>query len=137
MFRSYVVILFYFFLSSRRRHTRCALVTGVQTCALPIFEHVQPAPRGRLAGLAVEPVGELLHPSSLTAEGVLAGAPHGHECMHDGDGVAAKGRSRREIRLRASSELSPGWRRGGSRAGSTRRKRSERTRGGDRGVWGG
>src|SRR3546814_962000 len=28
-----------FFLSSRRRHTRCALVTGVQTCALPIFEH--------------------------------------------------------------------------------------------------
>src|SRR3546814_9081290 len=25
-----------FFCSSRRRHTRCALVTGVQTCALPI-----------------------------------------------------------------------------------------------------
>src|SRR3546814_1052093 len=40
-----------FFFSSRRRHTRCALVTGVQTCALPIsfyrdwledlFEHRQ------------------------------------------------------------------------------------------------
>src|SRR3546814_8728777 len=28
-------VLFFFF-SSRRRHTRCALVTGVQTCALPI-----------------------------------------------------------------------------------------------------
>src|SRR3546814_4282037 len=29
------------FFSSRRRHTRCALVTGVQTCALPIFlQHV-------------------------------------------------------------------------------------------------
>src|SRR3546814_4499830 len=27
----------YFFFSSRRRHTRCALVTGVQTCALPIL----------------------------------------------------------------------------------------------------
>src|SRR3546814_4946827 len=27
---------FYLFFSSRRRHTRCALVTGVQTCALPI-----------------------------------------------------------------------------------------------------
>src|SRR3546814_16164607 len=27
----------YFFFSSRRRHTRCALVTGVQTCALPIY----------------------------------------------------------------------------------------------------
>src|SRR3546814_16210659 len=26
-----------FFLSSRRRHTRCAVVTGVQTCALPIW----------------------------------------------------------------------------------------------------
>src|SRR3546814_3151149 len=26
-----------FFCSSRRRHTRCALVTGVQTCALPIL----------------------------------------------------------------------------------------------------
>src|SRR3546814_16435443 len=27
----------WFFFSSRRRHTRCALVTGVQTWALPIF----------------------------------------------------------------------------------------------------
>src|SRR3546814_2891087 len=30
-------LLFVFFCSSRRRHTRCALVTGVQTCALPIL----------------------------------------------------------------------------------------------------
>src|SRR3546814_8876996 len=29
-----------FFFSSRRRHTRCALVTGVQTCALPISQAV-------------------------------------------------------------------------------------------------
>src|SRR3546814_16253503 len=28
--------MFCLFFSSRRRHTRCALVTGVQTCALPI-----------------------------------------------------------------------------------------------------
>src|SRR3546814_6228213 len=28
----------FFFFSSRRRHTRCALVTGVQTCALPISD---------------------------------------------------------------------------------------------------
>src|SRR3546814_13076964 len=27
----------YFVFASRRRHTRCALVTGVQTCALPIW----------------------------------------------------------------------------------------------------
>src|SRR3546814_524250 len=35
-----VVCLMFFlfcFFSSRRRHTRCALVTGVQTCALPIL----------------------------------------------------------------------------------------------------
>src|SRR3546814_5662580 len=31
----------FFFFSSRRRHTRCALVTGVQTCALPIFFPLQ------------------------------------------------------------------------------------------------
>src|SRR3546814_13733334 len=30
------MFLSFFFFSSRRRHTRCALVTGVQTCALPI-----------------------------------------------------------------------------------------------------
>src|SRR3546814_5836446 len=34
-----------FFFSSRRRHTRCALVTGVQTCALPI-----------LGRLAIDPI---------------------------------------------------------------------------------
>src|SRR3546814_15580334 len=33
----YLIVLFCFFFSSRRRHTRCALVTGVQTCALPIL----------------------------------------------------------------------------------------------------
>src|SRR3546814_5996802 len=34
----------FFFFSSRRRHTRCALVTGVQTCALPILgpDHAEP-----------------------------------------------------------------------------------------------
>src|SRR3546814_6975726 len=33
-----VRVLCFVFFSSRRRHTRCALVTGVQTCALPIFD---------------------------------------------------------------------------------------------------
>src|SRR3546814_10203861 len=32
----WMLSLVFFFFSSRRRHTRCALVTGVQTCALPI-----------------------------------------------------------------------------------------------------
>src|SRR3546814_16258592 len=35
-----VVIVFF---SSRRRHTRCALVTGVQTCALPILRYNGPS----------------------------------------------------------------------------------------------
>src|SRR3546814_2471261 len=35
-FFSFIFIFLFFFFSSRRRHTRCALVTGVQTCALPI-----------------------------------------------------------------------------------------------------
>src|SRR3546814_2369020 len=39
----YIFMLCFFF-SSRRRHTRCALVTGVQTCALPIsFSNVMVA----------------------------------------------------------------------------------------------
>src|SRR3546814_3770962 len=36
----YIVVILFF--SSRRRHTMFALVTGVQTCALPIF-HAGPA----------------------------------------------------------------------------------------------
>src|SRR3546814_10064631 len=35
-FLLFVFLFLFFFFSSRRRHTRCALVTGVQTCALPI-----------------------------------------------------------------------------------------------------
>src|SRR3546814_6322866 len=50
---------FVFFFSSRRRHTRCALVTGVQTCALPIYHpgHGVPSLAGEgqaSAGLLVE-----------------------------------------------------------------------------------
>src|SRR3546814_7104174 len=37
-----------FFFSSRRRHTRCALVTGVQTCALPIWREVHLHVTGRI-----------------------------------------------------------------------------------------
>src|SRR3546814_2659993 len=42
------VPLFIFFFSSRRRHTRCALVTGVQTCALPIFMGLWQASEGKV-----------------------------------------------------------------------------------------
>src|SRR3546814_8493116 len=33
-----LTVVFGLFFSCRRRHTRCALVTGVQTCALPIVD---------------------------------------------------------------------------------------------------
>src|SRR3546814_1406754 len=37
----YVSLYFcHFFFSSIRRHTSCSLCTGVQTCALPIFDYV-------------------------------------------------------------------------------------------------
>src|SRR3546814_15694903 len=35
--------------SGKTRHTRCALVTGIQTCALPISERSAPLPDARLA----------------------------------------------------------------------------------------
>src|SRR3546814_7692352 len=49
------VCLFFFF-SSRRRHTRCALVTGVQTCALPISDHHR-APRGAIVAFEAVALG--------------------------------------------------------------------------------
>src|SRR3546814_19244433 len=44
-----------FFFSSRRRHTRCALVTGVQTCALPIYRFMKEAgvPDSREQAIAI------------------------------------------------------------------------------------
>src|SRR3546814_7808420 len=49
-----------FFFSSRRRHTGCALVTGVQTCALPILLGARawrwaPVARDRAAEVAARP----------------------------------------------------------------------------------
>src|SRR3546814_13208810 len=48
----------FFFFSRKRRHTRCALVTGVQTCALPIYggrdlAPVEPVPADRARRAAV------------------------------------------------------------------------------------
>src|SRR3546814_1205490 len=61
------MLFWVFFFSSRRRHTRCALVTGVQTCALPIC-----------AGASIS------HAPSISADG----APRA-----DGPGRRAKDRS--------------------------------------------
>src|SRR3546814_1056376 len=50
-----VIFAYAFFFSSRRRHTRCALVTGVQTCALPISAPAQDARFFYLPGCAAMP----------------------------------------------------------------------------------
>src|SRR3546814_1626447 len=72
--------MYTFFFSSRRRHTRCALVTGVQTCALPISGFVGAllfALVSSISGLITEPpqptVTEEFHkepkPLSLASDG--------------------------------------------------------------------
>src|SRR3546814_19712145 len=55
-------VLFFFF-SSRRRHTSCALVTGVQTCALPIYGAIYQASYGYApltSGARASMVGDIL-----------------------------------------------------------------------------
>src|SRR3546814_7216206 len=68
-----LVILFVFFFSSRRRHTRCALVTGVQTCALPI-SRCPAAVRGRIPSPDA--------PESASADGIqwVPREPCCHSC---------------------------------------------------------
>src|SRR3546814_9288156 len=60
-------VMYVFFFSSRRRHTRCALVTGVQTCALPICADPQ------------ENIGEVVERHALAGvadfDGVCLGIP--------------------------------------------------------------
>src|SRR3546814_3468085 len=50
--------LCFFFFSSRRRHTRCALVTGVQTCALPISREALARSDWPAALAAIKAMGE-------------------------------------------------------------------------------
>src|SRR3546814_158349 len=62
------IMLNFFFFSSRRRHTRCALVTGVQTCALPIFSWV--------LGVAS---GSWTWPTAIPAADAVGGRGDGHD----------------------------------------------------------
>src|SRR3546814_11435829 len=73
------VLVFGFFFSSRRRHTRCALVTGVQTCALPIFRPLYGELSSEEQDLALQPdadgrrkiiLATNIAQTSLTVEGV-------------------------------------------------------------------
>src|SRR3546814_2483056 len=71
----------FFFFSSRRRHTICALVTGVQTCALPISQApalpspvVVPLDAATLASLPRVTVTATAHGETLQCEGVALAA---------------------------------------------------------------
>src|SRR3546814_2130586 len=57
------------FFSSRRRHTRCALVTGVQTCALPV------AGAGGILPLMAASAQTGLTPDNRRSESLAAAAP--------------------------------------------------------------
>src|SRR3546814_14568122 len=68
-----------FFFSSRRRHTRCALVTGVQTCALPI---------SGTGGAATEITEDSLDQAiALNTKSAIFMAKHAIPAMRDGGAV--------------------------------------------------
>src|SRR3546814_7255288 len=88
--------MLFFFFSSRRRHTRCALVTGVQTCALPICSLLNSltgsyqvrTPRAhetaltpRSIGARVVAAGEDAHDQLLLAVGRSEERRVGKECV--------------------------------------------------------
>src|SRR3546814_12664802 len=109
-----------FFFSSRRRHTRCALVTGVQTCALPLAREVAE----RAAGIAVAQgeLGEALRfgtrneafPGALDAQvrQAFGGIDAGHCLRHDLDsrlGSAADRSEERRVGKECVSTCRPRW----------------------------
>src|SRR3546814_244547 len=99
----YCFFLILFFFSSRRRHTRCALVTGVQTCALPIWacrnaesrakRHWR-ALRGRAGLVAGQPVDRLGHDAELPLHGFDLGGQILDRRQH-----RALGRQQRHYRI--------------------------------------
>src|SRR5881296_1305073 len=70
-----IFVLVFFFFSSRRRHTRCCCVTGVQTCALPIWPRPSGAHRPqRLAQLRADPRPRRPRDRRLRPRGPAAGS---------------------------------------------------------------
>src|SRR3546814_17707120 len=65
-----VRVLICVFFSIRRRHTRCALVTGVQTCALPIWK---PDPQLVRVRVALDPDIPILRGTTATVQSSFTG----------------------------------------------------------------
>src|SRR3546814_20699931 len=92
--------MYCFFLSSRRRHTRCALVTGVQTCARPIFRIAAPGGTHLLIRRHAAPELALWVPAGLEPQ---PGGPFGlylHADRNHADRIRAASLLRRPTRLR-------------------------------------
>src|SRR3546814_10832418 len=103
-YRFSVSVLFFF--SSRRRHTRCALATGVQTCALPISVSGGRAQASHLPFL-YEP------PQGLAGEGA-EGTLYGHMARanpqwQDFAGLATAGQEALVVFQGPHSYISPTW----------------------------
>src|SRR3546814_4462870 len=92
------------FCSSRRRHTRCALVTGVQTCALPISFDVDAASCGTgpqaACGTELAPSGEIAAVVPGQAR-LLAGV----RVYRQEDGRAATELMRRRFRTEGRTQI--------------------------------
>src|SRR3546814_4741488 len=78
-----------FFFSSRRRHTRCALVTGVQTCALPISAF------GIMPAMPTQPTQPTLFESDPQSPATPAAAPETPGSVPDDDAPADRSEERR------------------------------------------
>src|SRR3546814_2101676 len=93
-----------FFFSSRRRHTRCALVTGVQTCALPISDQVEDEGNPRAAGGRDERTYFLragllwVRRCALCCGATIAGGPGTRRLADGAEGCDAGDRQRSEER---------------------------------------
>src|SRR3546814_4972491 len=83
-----VVCLCVFFFSSRRRHTRCALVTGVQTCALPIWWRPGSDPAAEFQETALRGRGRHQHGAVEAAD--MVGARGGEKRRGGGRSVHAE-----------------------------------------------
>src|SRR3546814_5810358 len=96
----------FFFFSSRRRHTRCALVTGVQTCALPISAGdaaAAAAPAPTFDASVLKPRRARNEPRPEAAPG--AGPAAGHTAGATADEHANLTNHEREARMRALEEI--------------------------------
>src|SRR3546814_10839123 len=74
-------MFFCFFFSSRRRHTRCALVTGVHTCALPILLIEDEPTTAKAIGLMLTTEGFNVYTTDLGEEGLDLGKLYDYDII--------------------------------------------------------